>query len=282
MKGISMTIAALLALVVPGLAREKIAGVQRFSFEKCEIICLQDAKMSTPRKLFADAGNTGFQKVKSSYEASLNVFLGRQDGKVFLIDAGNSQDKGSLRKKLELAGVPADSVTDIFITHIHPDHVGGLLWNEKPLFPNATLHIAREEYETWRQDSNRRALARFISPYSQRLDEFDYEKPLPYGLVPLKRGGHTPGHTIFRLALDDKTEAVFVGDIAHGAGLQFPYPTFCARYDAAPKEAVESRIQTLQMKGILFGAHFPFPGTAQGGIVLKTEPAWSFSYRIYK
>lgn len=256
-------------------------GIQKFSFQGCEIVCIQDVAMKHPQNLFSDIGNSGFRQQSQFYDSSINVFLIRKDGKTMLVDAGNDQSRGSLHGKLQQAKVRSEDVSDIFITHIHPDHVGGLLWEGRALFPNATLHIAREEINAWRKDARRAALAKYLAPYEKHLHSFAFTESLPCGIIPVKRGGHTPGHTIFRLPLANQPEAIFVGDIVHGVELQFPYPTFCARYDSAPQEAVASRLQTLQMKGILFGAHFPFPGVAEGGVVLKKAPNWSFEYRRF-
>ena len=119
----------------------------------------------------------------------------------------------------------------------------------------------------------------YLDPYEARIHSFEYGKELPGGLCPEKRAGHTPGHTIFRMPLGEGKEAVFIGDIVHAADLQFPFPTYCAGFDMVPSEAVASRIETLRMRNILFGAHIPFPGAAQGGIVSKGAPDWSFIYR---
>ena len=262
-----------------GQAAEPVAGIQAFPFQGCEIVSIQDTPTRFPATLFLDVANNVWKQTDSFYEASVNVFLVRREGKTCLIDAGNDESRGSLAAKLRQNRISAEDITDIFITHIHPDHVGGLLCSGKALFPNAALHIAREELDAWKLDKQRSGLAKYLEAYKGKLHAFEYGEKLPCGLVPLKRGGHTPGHTIFQLALEDGMEIVFVGDIVHAAALQFPHPTFCARFDADPRKAVQSRIQTLQMHGILFGAHIPFPGVAQGGIILKEGPDWSFTYR---
>ena len=277
MKKFFLAIVSLFAMSLACFSSE-IAGTKKFVFQSCEIVCIQDTPSKMPQSLFFDTANSGYKQVESAYDASVNVFLVKKGGKSFLVDAGNEQGRGSLREKLRKLDVPAESITDIFITHIHPDHVGGLRWDNKPLFPNATIHIASKEFEAWQKDSKRASLSKFILPYGNKIRLFQYEETLSFGMIPMKRGGHTPGHTIFRMPLGGEKEALFVGDIVHGVALQFPHPTFCAKFDAAPQEAVKSRIQTLQMKGVFFGAHFPFPGVSQGGIVLKGEPDWSFSY----
>ncbi len=256
-------------------------GIQTFKFGDCKVVCIQDALMRLPARLFSDTASTGHRLSGGFHESSVNVFLVQKDGNVFLVDAGHDQMRGSLRGKLKQAGISPEAVSGVLITHLHPDHVGGLLWDGKPLFPSAILYIAKEEYETWRKDASRNSLAKYLTPYEGRIRLFEYGTALPNGVVPEKRGGHTPGHTIFRMSHDGRDELVFVGDIAHAVDLQFPHPTFCAKYDASPAEAVASRIQTLKMKGILFGAHFPFPGIARGGQVAKGAPNWAFVWKKY-
>ena len=271
----------LLAMALISTSAAETAGIQTFKLGDCKVVCIQDAPMRLPARLFSDTASTGYRLSSGSYEASVNVFLVQKDGNAFLVDAGHDQTRGSLHGKLKQAGISPESVAGICITHIHPDHVGGLLWDGKTLFPSATLFIAKEEYEAWRKDASRNSLAKYLTPYEGRIRLFEYGTALPNGLVPEKRGGHTPGHTIFRMPIEGRDELVFVGDIVHAAGLQFPHPTFCARYDAAPAEAVASRIQTLQMKGVFFGAHFPFPGVAYGGQVAKGAPNWAFIWKKY-
>ncbi len=265
---------------MPASAAER-TGIQTFQSGNCKVLCIQDAPMRLPASLFSDTASTGHRLSGGFYESSVNVFLVQKDRNAFLVDAGHIQTRGSLHGKLQQAGISPETISSVFITHIHPDHVGGLLWDGRPLFPSATLYIAREEYETWRNDASREALAKYLAPYESRIRLFEYGTPLPNGLVPEKRGGHTPGHTIFRMPMDGREELIFVGDIVHAADLQFPHPTFCAKYDASPAEAVASRIQTLQMKGIFFGAHFPFPGIARGGQVAKGAPHWAFVWTKY-
>ncbi len=274
------TCALLAALSLPTFS-ESADGIRNFSFPECEIICIRDAAMKMPRSLFRDTAEPPSRPREEFYESSVNVFLIRTAERVMLVDAGNAPERGSLRQKLRDAGVRPEEISDIFITHIHPDHVGGLLREGKAFFANATIHIAREELEAWQTDTSRRALAEYLSPYEGRIHAFEYGETLPGGLLPVKRSGHTPGHTIFRMPLRERTEAVFAGDVVHAAALQFPFPTFCAGYDAVPAEAAASRILTLKMDGLLFGAHFPFPGVALGGAVSSGAPEPSFVYREY-
>lgn len=274
-------VSILLALPWMTASADERTGIQAFLFGNCRVVCIQDAPMRLPARLFNDTAATGHQLPRGFHESSVNVFLVQKDGDAFLVDAGHDQTRGSLHGKLQQAGVSPETISGVFITHIHPDHVGGLLWDGAPLFPSAILYIAKEEYEAWKRDASREDLATYLTPYENRIRLFEYGTPLPNGLMPEKRGGHTPGHTIFRMPVDGGDELVFVGDIVHAADLQFPHPTVCAKYDASPAEAVASRIQTLQMKGLFFGAHVPFPGVAEGGQVAEGAPNWSFIWKKY-
>lgn len=230
-------------------------------FKHCKVFCLQDMASSMPARLFSDVENTGYKQASDKYPSSVNVFIMAKDGMNYMIDAGNPQPRGSLKQKLETMKLAADSVSAIFITHIHPDHVGGLVWDGAPLFKKANIYIAKLEYEAWQKDANRYSLARYLKPYEGRIKLFEYGTELPGGLMPIKMSGHTPGHTIFRIERDEEQYAYFVGDILHAAALQVPHPSFCAIYDMNPAEAVASRRTVFKLKNaILFGAHYPFPG----------------------
>jgi glyoxylase-like metal-dependent hydrolase (beta-lactamase superfamily II) len=232
--------------------------------------------MRHPSSLFFDtAAPAGKIPGKTDgFASSLNVFLLETKEGRYLIDAGHDQARGSLRQKLTAGRIPPESIRAVFITHIHPDHVGGLLWDGKPLFPNAEIYIAEKEYKGWQKDERRAGLAKYIAPYEKRLKLFDGKASLPGGLTPILLPGHTPGHTVYQFSPAGKEGgcAYFVGDILHAVELQVPRPTVCARYDSEPAAAVQSRkaLFLLAEKSslpntipVIFGAHFPFPGCAR-------------------
>jgi len=243
-------------------------GVFTYPFPDRKITVIQDLSMTMPGTLFKSINPQEKIRPADSYSASLNVFLiqDQTSGKNCLIDAGYGKPSSRLLQRLARMKLTPADIDEIFITHIHPDHVGGLTSPDgKILFPNAKICIARKEYEEWARDGRRTGLAKHLTPYREQLVLLDYNREIkPYGLTPLYFPGHTPGHTVYRMEIPNhrkKTETVyFVGDIVHAAGLQIPHPEFCARFDMDPETALKSRRELLLHADCWFGAHIAFPG----------------------
>ena len=244
------------------------SGMAAESYPGPDIVSIQDSPMTMSGRLFRSIRRREDLRPAVSYRASLNVFLIRypKTGKLALIDTGFGRAECALLKQLAKLKIKPEDISAVFITHIHPDHVGGLTTPDgKAVFPNAKLYIARKEYEAWSNDSARTRLAGRLTPYRKNLVLLDYDKEVgPYGLTPLYYPGHTPGHTVFRMQIsqpgNDARTIYFVGDIVHAAELQIPNPDFCARFDAAPETAVKSRCELLDKTVYWYGAHLPFPG----------------------
>lgn len=241
-------------LMLCGLAA--YAEVKVWDESDCRIYAIQDAPNRFPATLFASIDpEERFVQTASFYSGSVNVFIVefKNDKRRIMIDTGFGSPRGKLLMEMRKANIIPESISDILITHIHPDHVGGL-----PDFPKAKVHIAREEYEAWTRDASQQALAKYL-PKEKTLDLFAYDTEVVPNLIAMKLAGHTPGHTVFRLK-----DRYFVGDIVHAADLQIPHPSFCARYDMNPQKAAASRRRALkEFRGEWFGAHITYPGKCQ-------------------
>lgn len=242
---------------IASFAAEGIRTFRLLPDGQIRITAIQDAANRMPAGLFFDTvPDSGFKPAQKDYAASVNVFLVEKDGKRILIDAGYPVERGKLRERLRAMKADPATIDAILITHIHPDHVGGLTAESgTPLFPRAELHIAKKEYDAWKNDAARANLKRHLAPYEGRIRLFESGTPLPGGLVPELREGHTPGHAVFHLG-----GICFIGDTFHAIDLQVPRPTVCARFDMDPERAVASRKAVLRSGKWLFGAHVPFPG----------------------
>ena len=248
-----------------------------FRYPDRTITAIQEQSMMMPGSLFRSASEK--LPLRKAYPASCNVFLMTlKDGTRCLIDAGFG--KGLFRQLREL-GIPRESISAVFITHIHPDHVGGLIDADgTAAFSRAKIYISRKEYNAWKKDAARARMAGCLEPYHGRIVLLDYDKEVqPYGLTPLDYSGHTPGHTVYRIG---NRNEYFVGDIVHAADLQVPHFSYCARYDMNPRRAVASRKGMLLQRGIWYGAHIPYPGKI--GIVreIRKDGKDLFSYSLPK
>ena len=173
-------------------------------------------------------------------EWALNVVVVRSGGRTILIDAGLGADPdlhlpraGRLVQRLEAAGIDLASVTDVVLTHMHMDHVGGLLVDgvRDRLRPDLRVHLAAAEAEFWESpdfsrvsmppgfpDALRRTAKRFLNEYRSQLRPFEAEYEVAPGVVVRRTGGHTPGHSVVRLAsggdrLTFAGDAVFAGRV---------------------------------------------------------------------
>src|SRR2546422_7488768 len=93
----------------------------------------------------------------TSVQASMNAYLIELDSKLILIDTGAGELLGpkldKLPDSLRSIGFQPDQITDILLTHIHPDHSGGLTVGGRRVFPNATVHVNKRELDFWTDKS---------------------------------------------------------------------------------------------------------------------------------
>lgn len=190
--------------------------------------------------------------------SSMSCFLLQTEGENILFDTGLGAPFSQLQTKLSELGLTSDSIDHIFITHLHGDHIGGMIKDGKAVFPNAEVYVNRIEAEAWSNmpDGKGGQATAILNVYKDRLHQFEGGHTLSCGIVSIPAYGHTPGHTVFQ-----KDSILIAGDIMHGVALQTLYPEYCARYDMDKEAAVESRKRILLYAKdnflSLYGMHFP-------------------------
>ncbi|MGV0742915.1 MBL fold metallo-hydrolase [Mycolicibacterium sp. XJ870] len=232
----------------------------------------------------------------------LNVAVVRSGGKTILIDSGLGTEfpdfprAGQLGMRLAAAGIEPSSVTDVVLTHLHMDHIGGLLVDglRNKLRPDLRVHLAAAEAEFWENpdfshtvmpapipDVLRRTATQFLDLYRGQLRPFETEYEVAPGVLLRRTGGHTPGHCIVRI--ESRGEALtFAGDAVFQPG--FDKPEWQNGFEHDPEESARVRIRLLQELAAsgeaLVATHLPFPSVchvAVAGDAFRFIPAtWDY------
>lgn len=238
-----------------------------------------------------------------AFDWSLNAVVVRSDGQTVLVDAGLGADPdlnlpraGQLVRRLEAAGIDLASVTDVVLTHMHMDHIGGLLVGgvKDRLRPDLRIHVAAAEVAFWEApdfthasmppgfpDALRSTARRFVQEYRSRLRLFDDEQEVAPGVVVRRTGGHTPGHSVVRLA-SGGDRLTFAGDAVFAVG--FDHPDWHNGFEHDPEEAARVRVRLLRELAatgeLLVATHLPFPSVghvAVDGDAFRWVPAfWDY------
>lgn len=201
-----------------------------------------------PDGLIAELG------VENGIPSSMSAFLVKKDGKNLLFDSGNGADDSQLVPTLAIHELKPEDIDYVFITHLHGDHIGGMVKEGQRVFPNAKVYLNKDEYDGWGNvDESPMGQA-----YGKSIKLFTEETVLPCGVEAIKAYGHTPGHTMYRI-----DNYIFAGDIMHATALQLVNPESCARFDMDKEMSAKTRKDMLEFfksEGLMvFGMHFPDP-----------------------
>jgi len=237
-----------------------------------------------------------------AFDWALNVVVVRSGSQTILVDAGMGTEfpdlvrSGQLIHRLEAAGIDLASVTDVILTHMHMDHVGGLLVDgvKQRLRPDLRIHVAAAEVKFWESpdfsrvsmppgfpDALRKTAKQFVKEYASRLRTFKDEVEVAPGVVVTRTGGHTPGHSIVRVASGGDL-LTFAGDLVFTVG--FEHPDWFNGFEHDPEEAVRVRTSLLREVAangsLLVATHMPFPSighVAVAGAAFRWVPAfWDY------
>ncbi len=269
------------------MVKTSAPGYYRVMLGDFEVTAISDGTVALPMdKLLTNIKAGDFTEAMKKYhlknpiETSVNAYLINTGTKLVLIDTGAGTlfgpTLGKLAANLKAAGYLPEQVDEIYITHMHADHFGGLSSGELAVFPNALVRADQHDVDFWlssaslqlapadKKASYETARAAF-APYikADKFKAFDGDTELMPGIKAIATRGHTPGHSIYQI--ESKGEKLMLwGDLMHVAAVQFSQPSVTIEFDSDSKAAAIQRQKAFAdaaKLGYMVGAaHLSFPG----------------------
>ncbi|MGG7516353.1 MBL fold metallo-hydrolase [Allorhizobium undicola] len=206
-------------------------------------------------------------------------------------EQGRAKGSGKLLAGLKLAGYAPEDVTLVVLTHLHGDHIGGLMEQGKPAFPKARYMTGRKEYAFWTDakrmgtpaENGHKAVLANVKPLEDKFTFIEDEGgAVTDGIKAIPAFGHTPGHMIFRVESDSKA-MILTADTSNHYVLSLQRPEWEVRFDMDKSMATATRKKVFDMiaaeKLPFIGYHMPFPSV---GYVEKLDEGYRFVPKSYQ
>jgi glyoxylase-like metal-dependent hydrolase (beta-lactamase superfamily II) len=269
------------------MVKTQAPGYYRMMLGDFEVTALSDGTVmlpvnqllsnTTPSRVDRALARSG---LSSPLETSVNGYLINTGDKLVLVDAGAAglfgPTLGKLANNLKAAGYQPEQVDEIYLTHLHPDHVGGLAAKGAMVFPNAVVRADRADVDFWLSETNLDKAKKEDKPYfegaraslqpyieAQRFRPFEGRTPLAAGITALPQHGHTAGHCTY--LIESRGQKLMLwGDLMHVAAVQFEQPAVTIAFDTNTRAAATQRKRAYADAAtngyLVAGAHVSFPG----------------------
>ncbi len=284
------------------MVKTQAPGYYRMMVGQFEVTALFDGVLQLDSKRLINGKRKDIEKLLSrsfspaeKMQLSVNAYVINTGKQLVLVDVGGGTAYGpalgKMLSNLKAAGYEPDQVDAIILTHMHGDHIAGLVDRDNDrVFPNATVYVEEAENQHWLAAANEAkapaawkrifATARTsAAPYLQhgKWKTFTIGAELAPGINTIPARGHTPGHTIVTVESHNQ-RLLIVGDLMHSHAVQLARPDVAFDFDVAPKQAIETRQAIFKRlardKTLTAASHLPFPGIGR----LRAESAGKYTW----
>ncbi|MDE1995662.1 MAG: MBL fold metallo-hydrolase [Rhizobiaceae bacterium] len=204
--------------------------------------------------------------------------------------AGRPRGLGRFREGLQSVGYKPEQVTVVALTHLHGDHINGLIEEGAAAFPNARYVTGEIEYEFWTDkaregtpaEAGQKSVFANVVPFVEKMTFLKEGDQIVSGMTAMLAPGHTPGHLVFHLESQGK-QLVMTGDVANHYILSLGRPDWEVRFDMDKAQAAKTRNRIFDMIAAdripFLGFHMPFPAV---GFVEKQQLGFHYVPKTYQ
>ncbi|MDR3259504.1 MAG: MBL fold metallo-hydrolase [Fusobacteriaceae bacterium] len=253
-------------------------NVKSYSFGKSTFISLKDKDTEMGKSILLKPDAEIVKKIlgEGTAKGSINAFILKTGDKTILIDTGLGKS-GDLLDALKNAKIEPIDIDTILLTHMHGDHIGGLVDTDKKVFEKAIVYVNEKELDYWingtpKNKGNADMVRKVKDVYGDNLKVFDWDTEIIPSIKAINAVGHTPGHTAFELDFDGSDKLLVIGDLVHSLNVQMADPSMSVTFDVNPDEAAKTRIKIFEYvaseKIKIAGMHIPFSGV---GYIIKGD-----------
>lgn len=283
---------------------EQVPGIQRRKFGDIVVTALNDGYIMLPPEALNDISAAEIEALyraagrRAPFATAINSYLVQTPDHMVMIDAGCGRFYGPLLgktpKNLKAAGVRPEEIDLVVVSHMHPDHIGGLLTDEdRAEYPNARIMLAAEELAYWTDNANRAhsppstldsfgIAQQLVKTYDGRIETFRGAPKIVPGITAVPLYGHTPGHTGFAIGMH-APELVIWADVSHAPEIQFKRPDLTVIFDVDPDQARVTRRAIIERAVdedlMVAGMHIPFPGFIR---IARSDDAYAFYPQVFQ